>query len=175
MIFLGYVLSSNAHMILVECTSQRITDHGIFQCCMAHTISVTSLLYKVRCLGHGFHTAGYYDFALACLDHVGCHVDSCQTGTAEDIQCHRRSLNRNARIYRRLTCHVLALTCLKYAAHVNHIYLVSRNTGSLQCFLDYCRAQINNRNSGKFSTHFADRCTACTGNYNSLISHFVPP
>ena len=132
-------------MVIIEHIPQSVVHHGVHHGGIAHAVAVAGVFQSVGSHGHILHTAGDHDIGLPCLDHGGSHVHAVQTGTADNINCHGRSLHRNPGFDGSLSCHVLAQTSLDDAAHVDLIYLIHRDSCPIQRFLDHDGAQIRSR------------------------------
>src|SRR5699024_5715784 len=90
------------------------------------------------------------------------------TGAADNIDRHRRNLDRKSSLDRRLACGILSLTSLDHAAHINLVYLLRRYAGSVERFFDYDRSQVCCRYCAQFAAHRSDRGTAGACQYNFL-------
>ena len=165
---LSYVISCADHVIVVECIPKSILDHGVNQNTIVHSVTIAALLDCVRSHGHVLCTACNNDVSIAGFDHLCCHVDGIQTGTADNVDCNSGAFDRKAGLKCALTCHVLSLGSLDNTAHNDFVNLISGYIRTLQSFFDNDCAELCCRRRGKAATHFADCCTACTRNNNFL-------
>ena len=129
-------------MVIVECIPQSVIHHCINHGCIVHSVTKTGFHQRIRCHGHVLHTACHNNIRISCHDHVCCHVYTLQSGSAYVVQCLSRNLDRNTGLHRSLTCYILSKACLDNASHKNLIYLVSRNTCTIQSLFDYNCTQI---------------------------------
>ena len=129
-------------MIVIESIPQCIIHHGIYQCTVVHSVTVTSLRNCVRCHGHVLHTACNHDVGIACLDHLCRHVDTVQTGSAYNVDGNCRNLIRKSCLNGSLTCNVLTLSRLDYTTHIYVIDLIRCYSCPVQCFFDYDCAKL---------------------------------
>ena len=130
------------HMIIIKSIPQCIFNHGIYQCAVIHSVTVTSLRDSIRSHGHVLHTAGNHDIRIACLNHLRRHIHTIQSGTAYNVNGNCRNFVRNTRFNGRLTCNVLTLSRLDYTTHIHVFDLIRRYTRSVQCFFDYDCAEF---------------------------------
>ncbi len=159
-------------MIIIECIPEGILDHGVDQLAVVHSVTITALHDCIGSHGHVFHTACDYDIRIACNDHICCHVDTVQTGTAYDIDGNSRDFHRKTGLDGSLSCHVLALACLDNTAHQNFADLICRNACAVKSLLDDDGTKIGCRSCAESAAHFADRCTDSAGEYYFLCHKF---
>ena len=79
-----------------------------------------------------------------------------------------------------LPCHVLALSGLQHAAHVDLVHLIRLYARTLQRFSDDDGSQIRRRNAGKLSAHRADggsagACQNYFSAHGNVFLRFLPP
>ena len=171
---LGNIFGSDAHVIVIESIPQGVIYHGIYQGSIAHAVAVTALHHGVGGERHALHTAGYYDIGIASLDHLSGHIDTVQTGTADDIDGNGGGGHRQASLQGSLTGDILAQTSLDNAAHVNMVDLLGGNAGAVQGLLDNDGTEFSGGNGAESTAHGADGGTAGACQ-NDFLHKCVPP
>ena len=79
-----------------------------------------------------------------------------------------------------LPCHVLALSGLQHAAHIDFVHLIRSHARALQRFFNDDGSQICRRNAGKLSAHRTDggsagACQNYFSAHGNLFLRFLPP
>ena len=92
-----YILSSDSHVIVIECIPKCVIYHCIDHRCITHSVSITCVFQCIWSHRHIFHTACYNDISISCLDHLCSHVHTVKSGSANNV-------NRNCRCLDRKTC-----------------------------------------------------------------------
>ena len=148
-------------MIVIECIPECIVYHGIYQNTIVHSVTVTSLRNRIWSHGHVLHTTCNHDVRIPCKDHLCCHVDTVQTGTAYNIDRNSGCLDGKSCLDGSLTCHILSKTCLNNTAHVHMIYFLRIYASSVQSLLDHDRAKYRCGSCAESAAHGSDSGTAC--------------
>ena len=162
-VFLGNVFSSDAHVIVVERVGQRVVNHRVNKCAVAHTVAVTALRKRIRCAGHILHTTRDDDVGFTAGNQRRREVNALQTGTAEVVEGRGRNLDRDARMDCGLTRDVLSLGGLQNAAHKDLVDLLGLDTRAVERLLDDNCTELLDRDVGERAAELADCGAAGTG------------
>ena len=170
--FTADIVRSGYHMVIVKRIPQSILNHGIHQSTIVHPITESRLGYRIGSHGHILHSACHNNICIPCQNHLSSLIDTVQSGTAYNVHGHCRYLNRQACFDRCLTCHILSLTGLDDASHIDLIHILRLHPCPVQRLLDYDSAQFSCGSSAQCAAHGTDGGTTCACQ-NYFFCHLI--
>ena len=140
---------------------------------MAHTLAPPGLGQEKGGLAHALHASGHHDFRAAGLDFLGGGNHRLHSRTTQGINGNAWGTLANSRLEGRLAGGILTLSGLKHISHENLIYLVRRDLGPFQDFLNNDPSQLRGRYIPQGATESPNRGPHHVGDHH--ISHLFSP
>ena len=106
-VLLSYVLSGDAHVVVVEYVPNAVVDHHIDHLDVVHTSAPAHVAGDVRSRGHRLSAACQHALNVAGLNHLCCQRHCSHGGTADLVDGHCRSFDRQTCTHHCLTSDVL--------------------------------------------------------------------
>ena len=171
-VFLGNVLSGDAHVIIVERIPKAVLDHDVNKLAIVHSVAKARLGHRIGRSAHVLHAANDHHVRFACLNHRSSHVDDLQAGTAYVVDGECGNLHRNAGFHGRLAGRTLAEAGLQDVAHQHFIHILGLNARAADGFLDHDCAKLNSGRIRQRTAKFAQCRAARASQYDFLCHSF---
>ncbi len=172
-VLLREVLGGDAHVVIIECIPQTISDHGVDHAGMAHAQTGACARQRVVGQAHVFLAASNDDFGITAANRLGRQVQCLEARAADLVQGHGRYREGQARLDGSLSRRVLACAGGQHLAHDDFIDLRAVHAGLRQQLANDCSAKIYSSNGSQRPLETADGGTG--GGDDNDVLHGADP
>ena len=167
-VFLGDILASNPHVVVVVNIPQAVVHHGIDDLCVAQAISLAGLREKIRSIGHRLHAAGDDDGSVLCLHSLCRKSDRFQSRATNFVDCHGTCGRRESAVDCGLTRWILSEPGSDDVAHDAFVDLRGIDARALHRFANGDGAELSRAEIGEAALKFSHR-SAASGNNHHIV------
>ena len=167
-VFLGDVLSSDAHVVVVVDIPKAVVNHGVDELLVAKAVSLARLHEEIRRVGHRFHSSGDDDGTVICLNGLRGESDSFESRATNLVYSHGTYFRRQTSEDGGLARWILTESSGDDVAHDALVNLLGIDVSAVDGFAHGDGAELRRGEIGETSLKFSDS-SATARDDNNLV------